>query len=121
MDAHFRSFAKQVIPVAEAEGTGVLAMKVFAGRSILQSKTVEPLEALHYALSQKVSVVVTGIDSMPIMDQAFTAIKDFKPWSDTQMASVLARTRDAAMTGEYEPFKTTAHVDGSARRPDWLG
>ena len=121
MDAHFRSFAKQVIPVANEQGIGVLAMKVFGGRSILQSKTVDPLEALRYALSQQVSVVITGIDSMPIMDQAFAAIKDFKPWSETQMAAVLARTRDAAMTGQYEPFKTTARVDGSARRPDWLG
>jgi aryl-alcohol dehydrogenase-like predicted oxidoreductase len=121
MDAHFRSFAKQVIPVANAEGTGVLAMKVFAGRAILQSKTVEPLEALHYALSQQVSVVITGMDSPAIMDQAFTAIKDFKPLTETQMAALLARTRDAAMTGQYEPFKTTARVDGTARVPAWLG
>jgi aryl-alcohol dehydrogenase-like predicted oxidoreductase len=121
MDAHFRSFANQVIPVANAEGTGVLAMKVFAGRAILQSKTVEPIEALHYALSQPVSVVITGMDSPAIMDQAFAAIKDFKPLTDTQMAALLARTRDAAMTGQYEPFKTTARVDGTARVPAWLG
>jgi uncharacterized protein len=121
MDAHFRSFAKQVIPVATEQGIGVLAMKVFGGRSILQSKTVEPLDALRYALSQRVSVVITGMDSMPILNQAFTAIKEFKPMSETQMAAVLARTRDAALTGQYESFKTTARVDGTSRRPDWLG
>ena len=121
MDAHFRSFAKQVIPVAAEQGIGVLAMKVFGGRSVLQSKTVEPLDALRYALSQPVSVVITGMDSMPILNQAFTAIKDFKPMSEAQMAAVLARTRDAALSGQYEPFKTTSRVDGTARRPDWLG
>jgi len=121
MDAHFRSFAKQVIPVAAEQGTAVLAMKVFAGRAILQSKTVQPLEALHYALSQQVSVVITGMDSAEIMDQAFTAIKTFKPLTETEMASLLARTRDAAMTGQFEPFKTTAQVDGTARVPAWLG
>jgi len=121
MDAHFRSFAKQVIPVATGQGTGVLAMKVFAGRAILQSKTVEPLEALHYALSQQVSVVITGMDSAEIMEQAFTAIKTFKPFTPVEMASLLARTHDAAMTGEFEPFKTTARVDGTARVPAWLG
>jgi aryl-alcohol dehydrogenase-like predicted oxidoreductase len=120
MDAHFRSFARQVIPVAEAEGTGVLAMKIFGGRSILQSRTVEPLDALRYALSQKISVAITGIDSTQIMDQAFAAVKA-GPLSETQMAAVLAKTHDAAMTGLYEPFKTTSRVDGSARRPDWLG
>jgi aryl-alcohol dehydrogenase-like predicted oxidoreductase len=120
MDAHFRSFAKQVIPVAEEEGTAVLAMKVFSGRGILQSKTASAMECLQYALAQKVAVVITGIDSMPILDQAFAAVSA-KPLSQQQMAEVLARTHDAAMTGQYEPFKTTARVDGSARRPDWLG
>ena len=120
MDAHFRSFAKQVIPVAEAEGTAVLAMKVFGGRSILQSKTATAMECLQYALSQKVAVVITGMDSMPMLDQAFAAVKA-GALPETQMAAVLAKTHDAAMTGQYEPFKTTARVDGSARRPDWLG
>ena len=120
MDAHFRSFARQVIPVAEAEGTGVLAMKVLAGRSILQSKTATAMECLQYALAQKVAVVITGMDSIPILEQAFAAVKA-GPLSETQMAAVLAKTHDAAMTGLYEPFKTTSRVDGSARRPDWLG
>jgi aryl-alcohol dehydrogenase-like predicted oxidoreductase len=121
MDAHFRSFAKNVIPVAQAEGTAVLAMKVFAGRSILQSKTVTALEALHYSLAQPVSVVITGMDSQQVLDQAFTAIKTYKPFSESEMASLLARTREAAMSGIYEPFKTTARVDGTARVPAWLG
>jgi aryl-alcohol dehydrogenase-like predicted oxidoreductase len=120
MDAHFRSFAKQVIPVAEEGGTAVLAMKVLAGRTILQSRTASAMECLQYALSQKVAVVITGIDSMPILNQAFAAASA-KPLSQEEIASVLDRTREAAMTGQYEPFKTTARVDGSARRPDWLG
>jgi aryl-alcohol dehydrogenase-like predicted oxidoreductase len=121
MDAHFRSFAKNVIPVAQAEGTGVLAMKVFSGRSILQSKTVTAMEALHYSLAQPVSVVITGMDSQAILDQAFTAVKTYKPFSESEMAALLAKTKDAAMSGVYEPFKTTARVDGTARVPAWLG
>lgn len=121
MDAHFRSFNKQVIPVATEQGIGVLAMKIFAGRAILQSKTVEPMEALRYALSQNVSVVITGMDSMEILQQGLTAARTFKPLTASEQAALLARTRDAAMTGQYEPFKTTARVDGTSRRPDWLG
>ena len=121
MDAHFRSFVKLVVPVANAQGIGVLAMKTLGGRGILQSKTVTAIEALQYALSQQVSVVIAGIDSTQILDQAFAAVKDFKPMSQTEMAALLARTRDAAMTGQYEPFKTTSRVDGTARNPNWLG
>ena len=79
MDAHFRSFTKQVIPVAVKHGTGVLAMKTFGDHYILDSNTVQPIEALHYGMSQDVSVVITGIDSMPILDQALTAAKPSSP------------------------------------------
>jgi hypothetical protein len=99
----------------------VLAMKTFGDHYILDSNTVEPIEALHYSLSQPVSVVITGIDSMQILDQAMTAAKTFKPMSQTQMASLLDKTREAASTGKYELFKTTPHFDGTAANPKWLG
>ncbi len=121
MDAHFRSFTNEVIPVAQNAGTGVLAMKTFGDHFILDSKTVEPIEALHYGLSQKVSVVITGIDKPEILDQALNAAKTFKPMSQTEMASLLSRTQQAAMTGKFELFKTTPHFDGTAANPKWLG
>ena len=121
MDAHFRSFEKEVLPVALKQGIGVLAMKTFGDSFILQSNTVQPIEALHYGLSQPVSVVITGIDKPEILDQALEAARTFKPMSSTQVASLLARTRDAAATGKFELFKTTSHFDGTAHNPKWLG
>src|SRR6267154_6809326 len=73
MDAHFRSFTNEVMPVAIQQGIGVLAMKTFGDHFILDSKTIEPVEALRYSLTQPVSVVVIGIDSMPVMEQALSA------------------------------------------------
>lgn len=121
MDAHFRSFTKQVIPVAQKQGTGVLAMKTFGDGHILRSKTVEPTEALHYGLTQPVSVVITGIDSPAILDQAIEAAKTFKPLTQNQIATLLARTSKAASEGQFEPFKTTSQFDGTAANPKWLG
>jgi len=121
MDAHFRSFTKEVIPVAQKAGTGVLAMKTFGDDYILRSKLVQPMEALHYGLSQPVSVVITGIDNPTILDQAIEAARTFKPMSDSDQASLLARTRDAALTGKFEPFKTSPHFDSTAQNPKWLG
>jgi aryl-alcohol dehydrogenase-like predicted oxidoreductase len=121
MDAHFRSFTKEVMPVAISQGVGVLAMKTFGDHYILDSKTVEPIEALHYSLTQPVSVVITGIDSTQILEQALTAAKTFKPMSATQVASLLDRTREAAGSGQFELFKTTSHFDGTAANPKWLG
>jgi uncharacterized protein len=121
MDAHFRSFTKEVMPVAIQQGIGVLAMKTFGDHFILESKTVDPIEALHYGLTQPVSVVITGIDSMPILDQALQAVRTFKPLTDAQTKSILDRTQQAALTGKFELFKTTPHFDGTAANPKWLG
>jgi len=58
---------------------------------------------------------------MPVMEQALTAVKTFQPMTQQQITSLLARTRDAAADGRYELFKTTAHFDGTAANPKWLG
>ena len=121
MDAHFRSFAKEVMPVALKQGIGVLAMKTFGDHFILDSKTVQPIEALHYGLTQPVSVVITGIDNMQVLDQACEAVRTFKPLDQTQISSLLARTATAASEGKFELFKTTSHFDGTAGNPKWLG
>jgi uncharacterized protein len=121
MDAHFRSFTHQVMPVAVQQGIGVLAMKTFGDPYILQSKTVEPIEALHYGLTQPVSVVITGIDSLPILGQALQAARAFKPLSAAQVDSLLARTKEAAANGKYELFKISPHYDGTIANPQWLG
>lgn len=121
MDAHYRSFQHHVIPVALQHGTAVLAMKTFGGSIILNSHTVKPIEALHYSLSLPVSVVITGIDSMPILDQAVEAARTFKPMSESEKAALLARTAKAAKDGQYERFKTTTNFDGTAHNPRWLG
>src|SRR5204862_5903473 len=42
MDAHFRSFGQQVLPVLVKERIGVLGMKPRGRRAILKSKSVTP-------------------------------------------------------------------------------
>jgi aryl-alcohol dehydrogenase-like predicted oxidoreductase len=121
MDAHFRSFEKEVLPIAVKQGIAILAMKAFGDPYILQSNTVKPIEALHYVLSRPISVLITGIDSMPILDQALEAARTFKPLTQAQLTDILDRTRVAASEGKYELFKTTQHYDGTAANPKWLG
>ncbi len=121
MDAHFRSFQNEVMPVALKQGIGVLAMKTFGDPYILKSNTVQPIEALHYGLTQPVSVVITGIDSTKILDQALEAARTFKPLSEAQVKALLDRTAVAASEGKFELFKTTSHYDGTAQNPKWLG
>jgi predicted aldo/keto reductase-like oxidoreductase len=121
MDAHFRSFEKLVLPELVKRNIGVLGMKSMANGILLRSQTASPIECLHYALHLPTSVVITGIDSMELLDQACEAISTFQPLSDPAVRALLAKTATAAANGEFEPFKTTSIFDATAQNPDWLG
>ena len=121
MDAHFRSFAHQVVPKLVEQGIGVLGMKPMGDGNVLKSNTVTPIECLHYALNLPTSVVITGCESVDRVRQALEAARTFKPMSTEEVAVLLAKTKTAAMTGRFEPFKTTSDFDGTAHNPQWLG
>ena len=88
MDAHFRSFANEVLPVLNREGIAPLGMKTFGDPYILHSNTVTPIEALHYCLNLPIAVQITGIDSQKILDQALEAVRTFKPLTQAQVANL---------------------------------
>jgi len=121
MDAHYRSFEKVVLPELVRQGTGVLGMKPMANGIILKSKTASAAECLRYALNLPTSVVITGIDSVKILDQACEIAREFRPMKVTEVRTLLARTAQAASQGEFEPFKTSSIFDGTAEHPEWLG
>src|SRR5207248_641086 len=121
MDAHYRSFARLVVPELVKRNVGVLGMKSLANGIILRSKTVTAVECLHYALNLPTSVVITGIDSMKILEQALEAAHTFRPMGEGEANALLAKTRQAAARGEFEPFKTSSIFDATASNPAWLG
>jgi predicted aldo/keto reductase-like oxidoreductase len=121
MDAHFRSFQHQVLPVLVKEGIGVEGMKTFGDHFILSSNTVKPIEALHYSMSLPTSVVITGIDRPEILDQALQAVRTYRRLDESQVAALLQRTRVAATKGHFELYKTSTHFDGTIHNPQWLG
>src|SRR5581483_11689154 len=81
MDAHFRSFGQMVLPKLVEQNIGVLGMKSMGDQIILKSGVVTPQECLRFALTLPTSVVITGIDSMKILQQDFDIIKNFRPLS----------------------------------------
>src|SRR5881398_1581845 len=117
MDAHFESFEKKVLPILVKEGIGVLGMKPLGDRQIPDSKTVGPVECLHYAMNLPTSVVITGCDSMPILEQALRAARSFQPLNQAQVAELLAKTATVAQDGKYELYKTSHHFDGTYQNP----
>ena len=121
MDAHYRSFERLVLPRLVAEGIGALAMKPMGNGVILKSRTATARECLRYALNLPASVVITGIDSVEVLDQACEVAASFAPMSRDEVSALLAKTASAAARGAFEPFKTSSIFDSTAEHPEWLG
>ena len=118
MDHHYRSFSKLLVPELVKRGIGILGMKALGNGIILKSGTVNAIECLHYALNEPTSVVITGCDSMAVLDQAFEAVRTFEPMDSATRDALLARTATAGARGEFERFKTSSIFDATAEQPE---
>ena len=68
------------------------------------------MECLHYALNLPTSVVITGIDSQEILQQAFEAAETFKPMSKEEVAALQAKTgRAEEQNAKHETPKARKH------------
>lgn len=121
MDAHFDSFGAKVIPAARKLNMGILGMKPMGDGVILKSNTVTPVECLRYAMHLPVSVVITGCESMQILQQALDTAKSFHGLSETEVSTILNKTETVAQKGEFELYKTSHNFDGTFHNPQWLG
>jgi hypothetical protein len=103
------------------QNIGVLGMKSMGDTYVLQSKTVTAVECLHYAMNLPTSVVITGCDSLPILQQALDTARSFRPLSEKEIGALLEKTAKVARAGEFEPYKTSHQFDGTYQNPQWLG
>ncbi|MHB9003312.1 MAG: aldo/keto reductase [Coriobacteriia bacterium] len=120
-DAHFRSFEKAVLPRLIERGIGVLGMKPMGAGRIPGSGVASAEECLRYALSLPVSTVITGIDSMAVLEQDLAVERTFEPLTASERDKLLAQTAEAAAAGAHEGYKTGASFDGTALNPHWMG
>ena len=58
---------------------------------------------------------------MERLEQALEAARTFKPLSEAQLATLRAKTRQVALIGRLERFKTSDTFDGTAKNPQWMG
>src|SRR5216684_899806 len=119
--AHYRSFERDVMPVALKDGVAVLGMKPMGAGLILQSGAATAEECLRYAMSVPgVNVTITGCDSEGVLEQALYLATNFKPMTPDERRALLERTRPAAQGGKWEKFKTTQQFDGTEQNKHWL-
>lgn len=84
-------FIKTVLKEAKKRNVGVVGMKVFAQGYVFHPKASRTAwEPLTYALSQDVSTVIIGIDTIAQLEENIAIAKNFKPM-DTKMQRDLER------------------------------
>lgn len=111
MDPHYKSFAKTVVPRLVEQGMGVLAFKTMAGGrflnpdNVLDKIHVTPAECLQYAMSLPTTVVISGMDRLEILHRNLETARNFRPFTEAELASLLAKTAPVGNAGQYEWFK----------------
>ncbi|MCL4545757.1 MAG: aldo/keto reductase [Chloroflexi bacterium] len=120
LDAHYASFQVKVMPVAVERGIAVLGMKPLAAGQAVRSGAATAEECLRYAMSLPTSTVITGCDSLEILEQAIRAWQNFTPMSPEEMATLRERTTAHGTGGSLEGYKTTGNFDGTVKNPHWL-
>ncbi len=115
-DAHFKSFEKRILPILRERDIGVIGMKSLGSGHLLRAKVIEPEEAIRYALSQQIDTLVSGVSSLDLLEKNVQIARGFQPMSDEEQQQLYATTKEPALTGEYEPFKTTRMFDGPIGR-----
>ncbi len=121
LDAHFCSFEREVLPRLVESSIGVLGMKPMAAGALPKSGIVTATECLHYAMSLPASTVITGCESLALLEQALEAARSYRPLSEAEHSALLSRTAGAAEGGGSEGYKTTTMFDATSRNPHWLG
>jgi hypothetical protein len=120
VDPVHQSFEANVLPVLVQRKIGVLGMKPLAAGAAVREGVTTAEECLRYAMSLPTSVVITGCDSLQIVEQAIRIWKSFVPMTPVEMAALRARTAESNPNGLLERYKTTIQFDGTVRNPHWL-
>jgi aryl-alcohol dehydrogenase-like predicted oxidoreductase len=117
LDATFRSFETQVLPVASRKGLGVLGMKSLGGSGeLVTNGAVTAHEGLSYAMSLPVSTTISGMESLQVLQQNLKIAAGFKPLTADALQTMRDRVRTFAADGRFELFKTTTKYDGKVGR-----
>ncbi len=120
MDAFYRSFQKEVVPVCLQKNVGVIGMKSVGGgfpRGRIPSETkITAEQCRRYALSLPISTLCVGIVSMEGLKQEVAIARDFKPLSDAEKTKLLAMAKPEAGDGRHELFKSSQQFDGPHHR-----
>lgn len=117
VDAEYRSFQREVLPELKRRGIAALGMKSLGGDGqLVKDAGLSAEDCRRYALSQPISTLIAGIESLENLRQDVEIARRFTPLSEAEQQQLIARTRHVAGDGRYEWFKSTQYYDSDLHR-----
>lgn len=118
LDPSYHSFIRNVMPILTDRNMGILAMKTLADGRFFSSKkrvgwtTDEPVvpnrisirEALYFAWSLPISVLITGADDSDMLQEKIDLAKNFKAFDEKKRQQLIEKVADLS-DGSVEYFK----------------
>lgn len=120
LDASYRSFQNEVVPVCQQKNVGVIGMKGLAGGHpqgrLISHAGLTAAECYRFCLSLPITVQVMGINTMDHLKANVQLARTFKPMTAQEKAALIAKVKDQAGDGRHELFKSTKTFDGPHHR-----
>lgn len=91
---NFPKIMEELVPLAKEKGAAIILMKPLGDGYLY--KSVE--RAFRYAFSQDVSIVVTGMNTMKMLEDDFELAENFEPMTDAEVEELMMK---APELGEY--------------------
>ena len=120
MDAFYRSFQKEVVPVCNSKQVGVIGMKCLGGGPLegrLPAKTKLTAEqCVRFSLSLPITTLCRGYMKMSQLEADIRIARNFTPLDSATRAEILKLAEPEAGDGRHELFKSTQLFDGVHHR-----
>jgi predicted aldo/keto reductase-like oxidoreductase len=117
LDAHYRSFQKELLPELDRRGIGVIGMKSLGGGGqIVREAGLTAEQCRGYALSLPIATLVCGIQSDTNLAQDVALARGFEAFSAEEMQALEEQVVDVATDGRHEWFKSMQTFDSQYHR-----
>ena len=101
-DPHYLPFTEELLPLATRKKMGVIAMKIPArGRLFREGGVRSMKDAMHWVLSQPVSTVIVGCDSIEQLEENVAIAAEFQPLTGAAMRRISALTAGYAKEAQF--------------------
>ena len=95
----------EILPILKERGVGAIGMKSLAGGELLKTN-IPAGDAIRYSLSLPIDSLVSGMDSVDILNKNLEIVRDWTPLGEEEKQRFLQDAVPFAADGQLERYKS---------------